>query len=80
MWIVRLALRRPLLIAVLGVAAIVTMTVDIASLRSRCSPGRRSDLLLRRGLALPLIVGAVGVLAATVAYTSVPTSPPALAP
>lgn len=37
-------------------------------------------LLLRRGLALPLVVSAVGVLAATVAYADVPTSPPALAP
>ena len=34
-------------------------------------------LLLRRGLALPLIVGAVGVLVATVAYADVPTPPPA---
>ena len=34
-------------------------------------------LLLRRGLALPLIVGAVGLLVATVAYADVPTPPPA---
>ncbi len=34
--------------------------------------------LLRQGLALPLIVGAVGALVATVAYTDVPTPPPAL--
>ena len=37
-------------------------------------------LLLRRGLALPLVVSAVGVLAATVAYADVPTPPPAVAP
>ena len=34
-------------------------------------------LLVRRGLALPLIVGVVGVLVATVAYADVPTPPPA---
>jgi hypothetical protein len=34
-------------------------------------------LLLRRGRALPLVVGAVGGLAATVAYADVPTPPPA---